>query len=143
DGHVRDVTRLGIYTVNTERVASVDDASLVRARELGETAVSARFERIFATANFIVLKPNPNFKATPVPVDNLIDTHVVAKLNDLKIRPSDLADDAVFLRRVYLDLIGVQPTADEVLAFLNDKAPNKRATVIDALFRRPEFIDQW
>jgi hypothetical protein len=143
DGHVRDVTRLGIYTVNTERVAAVDDAGLVSARELGETAVSARFERIFATANFIVLKPNPNFKPTPVPEDNLIDTHVIRKLNDLKIRPSDLADDVVFLRRVYLDLIGVQPAADEVLAFLNDKAPDKRARVIEALFRRPEFVDQW
>ncbi|HTU18952.1 MAG TPA: DUF1549 and DUF1553 domain-containing protein [Gemmataceae bacterium] len=143
DGHVRDVTRLGIYTVNTERVAAVDDAGLVNARELGETAVSARFERIFATANFIVLKTNPNFKPTPIPQDNLIDTHVVRKLNDLKIRPSDLADDAVFLRRVYVDLIGVQPTADEVLTFLNDKAPDKRAKAIDALFRRPEFVDQW
>jgi hypothetical protein len=143
DGHVRDVTRLGIYTVNTERVAGVDDAGLVSVRELGETAVSARFERIFATANFIVLKPNPSFLPTPVPQDNLIDTHVIRKLNDLKIRPSDLADDTVFLRRVYVDLIGVQPTADEVLAFLNDKASDKRIKVIDALFRRPEFVDQW
>ena len=143
DGRIRDVTRLGIYTVNTERVAAVDDAGLVSARELGETAVSARFERIFATANFIVLKPNPNFKPTPVPQDNLIDKYVVRKLNDLKIRPSDLADDAVFLRRVYLDLIGIQPTADEVLVFLNNKDTDKRIKIIDALFRRPEFVDQW
>ncbi|MGH7170025.1 MAG: DUF1549 domain-containing protein, partial [Gemmataceae bacterium] len=143
DGHVRDVTRLGIYTVNTERVAAVDDAGLVSARDLGETAVSARFERIFATANFIVLKPNPNFKPMPVPEDNLIDTHVIRKLNDLKIRPSDLAGDVVFLRRVYLDLIGVQPSADEVLDFLNNKDPDKRIKSIGALFRRPEFVDQW
>jgi hypothetical protein len=143
DGSVRDVTRLGIYTVNTERVAGVEDAGLVTARELGETAVSARFERIFATANFIVLKPNPHFQPTPVPEDNLIDKFVVRKLNDLKIRPSEQADDATLLRRVYLDLIGVQPTADEVHAFLNDKAPDKRVKTIDALFRRPEFVDQW
>jgi hypothetical protein len=143
DGRVRDVTRLGIYTVNTERVAAVDDVGLVSARELGETAVSARFERVFATANFIVLKPNPNFKPTPVPEDNLIDKYVIRKLNDLKIRPSDVADDATFLRRVYVDLIGVQPTADEVLAFLNNKDLDKRTKTIDALFRRPEYVDQW
>jgi hypothetical protein len=143
DGSVRDVTRLGIYTVNTERIAGVDDSGLVTGRELGETAVSARFERIFATANFIVLKPNPNFKPTLVPEDNLIDKFVVRKLNDMKIRPSEQADDATFLRRVYLDLIGVQPTADEVLAFQSDKSPDKRVKLIDTLFRRPEFVDQW
>lgn len=143
DGTVRDVTPLGIYTVNTERVADADDAGLVTAREQGETAVSARFERLFATADFIVLKPNPAFKPTPVPEDNLIDKHVVRKLNDLGIRPSDLADDATFLRRVHLDLIGLQPTADEVGAFLKNKDPKKRVKVIDALFRRPEFVDQW
>jgi len=143
DGNIRDVTRLGIYTVNTERVAGVDDVGLVTARELGETAVSARFERIFATANFIVLKPNPNFKPAPIPEDNLIDKFVLRKLNDLRIRPSELADDATFLRRLHVDLIGVQPTADEVLAFVNDKAADKRAKLVDALFRRPEFVDQW
>jgi hypothetical protein len=143
DGSVRDVTRLGIYTVNTERVAGVDDVGLVSAHELGETGVSARFERIFATANFIVLKPNPAFKPTPVPEDNLIDKFVLRKLNDLNIRPSEPADDAVFLRRIHVDLIGVQPTADEVHAFLNDKAPDKRTKIVDALFRRPEYVDQW
>jgi hypothetical protein len=143
DGGVRDVTRLGIYTVNTERVACADDTGLVTAREPGETAVSARFERIFATANFIVLKPNPGFRPAPVPEDNLIDKYVTRKLNALKIRPSEPADDATFLRRVSLDLIGVQPTADEVLAFLADKVPDKRVRAIDALIRRPEFVDQW
>ncbi len=143
DGSVRDVTRLGIYTVNTERVASVEEAGLVTARELGETAVSARFERVFATANFIVLKPNPSFQPAPPPEDNLIDKFVARKLNDLRLQPSELADDVTFLRRVHLDLIGVQPTADEVLAFLSDKGSDKRTKVIDVLFRRPEFVDQW
>jgi hypothetical protein len=143
DGSVRDVTRLGIYTVNTERVAQADDVGLVTARELGETAVSARFERIFATADFIVLQPDPGFRPTPVPEDNLVDKFVVRKLNDLNIRPSGPADDATFLRRVCVDLIGVQPTADEVLAFLGNKDPDKRTKVVEALFRRPEFVDRW
>jgi hypothetical protein len=143
DGTVRDVTPLGIYTANTEHVAGVDDQGLVTARELGETAVSARFERIFAAADFVVLKPDAKFKPTPVPADSLIDTFVIRKLNALNVRPSEPADDASFLRRVYLDLIGVQSTGDEVLAFLKDKDPTKRTKVIDALFRRPEFVDQW
>lgn len=143
DGSERDVTRLGIYTANTERVAGVDDEGLVTTRELGETAIVARFERIFATANFIVLDPKPGFEPTPVPEGNLIDRHVVAKLNSLRIKPSGLADDARFLRRVYLDLIGLQPKPDELQAFLDDKDSNKRSKIVDALFRRPEFVDRW
>ena len=143
DGSIRDVTRLAVYTVNTQRVAQVTDEGLVSPTALGETAVSARFERIFATANFIVLQPNAEFKPTPVPTRNLIDKFVVQKLNDLKIKPSPLSDDATFLRRIYLDLIGIQPTPDEVRAFLADKAPDKRSRTIEALFKRTEFVDQW
>ena len=143
DGSDRDVTRLGIFTVNTERIATVADEGLVTASELGETAVVARFERIFATSNFIVLKPNSSFQPTPVPDGNLIDKFVVQKLNRLNIIPSAQADDATFLRRVYLDLIGIQPTPDEVRAFLKNQDTNKRVKVIDLLFERPEFVDQW
>jgi Protein of unknown function (DUF1553)/Protein of unknown function (DUF1549)/Bacterial Ig-like domain (group 2) len=143
DGSVRDVTRLGIYTINTESVAETTEDGLVTARRLGETAVVARFERIFATANYIVLHHNADFKPTPVPTDNVVDQHVIRKLNDLNIQPSALADDATFLRRVYIDLIGLQPKPDEVLAFLKDPDPRKREKVVEALFRRPEFVDQW
>jgi hypothetical protein len=142
DGSTRDVTRLGIFTANTERVARVDDAGLVHASELGETAIVARFERIFATANFIVLNPNPEFQPTPVP-GNLIDRFVSEKLNELNIKPSDQVDDAGFLRRTYLDLIGVQPKPEEVLAFLKDPSPDKRSRAFDALVQRPEFVDWW
>ena len=78
-----------------------------------------------------------------MPQDNLIDRHVVEKLNRLKIAPSPLAGDEEFLRRVYLDLIGVQPKPDEVRAFLADKDPKKRDKLVDALFERPEFVDHW
>ncbi|QDU98202.1 DUF1549 domain-containing protein [Lignipirellula cremea] len=143
DGSERDVSRLAVYTVNREDIATVDEEGLVVATTLGETAVSARFERIFATSNFIMLDPNPDFQPTPVPGGNLIDRLVVEKLNSLNIRPSERASDEVFLRRVQLDLIGVQPTPAEVRAFVADQGPNKREQLVDALFARPEFVDQW
>lgn len=143
DGTERDVTRLGIYTANTERIASVDEEGLVSTHELGETAIVARFERIFATANFIVLEPRAGFEPTPVPSENLIDRHVVAKLNDLKIKPSDVTDDAHFLRRVYIDLIGLQPKPEELQTFVADPSPDKRAKAIEQLFGRPEYVDRW
>ncbi|MBC8289214.1 MAG: DUF1549 domain-containing protein, partial [Planctomycetes bacterium] len=142
DGSVRDVTRLGIFEANTQTVAGVDDEGLVTSLELGETAIVARFERVFATANIIVLNPNPDFQPTPLP-ENLVDRHILQKLNELKIKPSGLIDDAGYLRRVSLDLIGLQPTPEEVLAFLNDKDPQKRAKIVETLMKRPEFTDWW
>lgn len=143
DGTTRDVTKLSIFTVNTEGVADVTDTGLVTAGELGESAVVARFERKFAASRLIVLKRQTQFQPTPVPTDNFIDKHVIAKLNDMKVTPSELAGDEEFLRRVSLDLIGLQPTADEVRLFVADADPGKRLKVIDALFARPEFVDHW
>ena len=143
DGSVRDVTRLGIYTINTEGVAEVTESGLVTAREFGESAVVARFERKFAASRLIVLKRNPDFQPTPLPTEQFIDRHVIAKLNDLKVVPSERSGDEEFLRRVHFDLIGLQPTADEVRKFIADANPAKRTAVIDALFSRPEFVDHW
>lgn len=143
DGSTRDVTPMGLFTVNTEGVAEVTDAGVATSLEFGETAVVARYERKFAAARLIVLKPNPDFQPTPVPTDHLIDQHVIAKLNDLKVKPSVLAGDEEFLRRIHLDLIGLQPTPEEVRKFVADPNPAKRNAEIDALFSRPEFVDHW
>lgn len=143
DGSTRDVTQMGIYTVNTEGVAEVTESGIVTSQEFGETAIVARFERKFAAARLIVLKRNPDFQPTPIPTDHFIDRHVIAKLNDLKVTPSGLSTDEEFLRRVFLDLIGIQPTAEEVRKFLAASEPDKRGIVIDALFSRPEFVDHW
>ena len=143
DGSTRDVTRLGIFTVNTEGVAEVTEGGEVTAREYGESAVVARYERKFAASRLIVLKQNPGFQPTPVPTDHFIDQHVITKLNDLKVTPSDVAGDEEFLRRVHLDLIGLQPTPDEIRKFVADTNPAKRSAEIDVLFARPEFVDHW
>lgn len=143
DGSIRDVTRLGIYTINTEGVAEVTDSGMVTAHEFGESAIVARFERKFAASRLIVLKRNPDFQPTPVPTEHFIDRYVVTKLNDLKVSPSQLSGDEEFLRRIHLDLIGLQPTADEVRQFTADAKPAKRIAVVDTLFARQEFVDHW
>ena len=107
DGTTRDVTKLAIFNVNTDGVAEVTDVGHVTAQGLGESAVVARFERKFAAARLIVLNRKPDFKPTPVPTEQFIDQHVVAKLNDLKVTPSELSSDEEFLRRVSIDLIGL------------------------------------
>ncbi len=144
DGTTRDVTRLGMFAVNNDRFATVDEDGMVESIESGETAVVGRFERTFAATGVTVLAPAPiaNFTATPIP-ENLIDRPVIEKLNRLKIAPSGVCTDEEFLRRVYLDVIGMQPKPDEVRAFLKDTDPKKRDKVLDTLFDRPEFVDHW
>ena len=66
-----------------------------------------------------------------------------SKLQRLNIEPSGLSSDEHFLRRVYLDTVGLLPTAKEAEEFLASKAPDKRARLIDKLLDRPEFSEYW
>jgi len=72
-----------------------------------------------------------------------IDELVFAKWKELGIEPANRCSDPAFLRRAYLDVIGTLPTVKEAREFLNDKSPDKRKKLIDALLQRNEFADYW
>ena len=72
-----------------------------------------------------------------------IDEKVLADLDALGIQPASLCTDSVFVRRVYLDVIGTLPTPAEVKRFLEDGDPSKRPVLIDRLLERDEFADYW
>jgi hypothetical protein len=72
-----------------------------------------------------------------------IDELVFDKLKRLGIQPANLCSDGVFVRRVYLDVIGTLPTPQEASQFLMDRDPNKRRALIDRLLEREEFADYW
>jgi len=74
---------------------------------------------------------------------NPIDTYTLAAWRKRGIEPANLCSDSVFIRRVYLDVIGTLPEPDDVLAFVADTTPDKRARLIDALLQRDEFADYW
>ena len=76
-------------------------------------------------------------------MNNKIDELVLGKRKAMGLLPSDLCDDATFLRRVYLDLLGTLPTPDEVRTILADKDAARRKRVIDHLLDRPEYEDYW
>lgn len=143
NGTSRDVTRLGVFVANNTQFATVDDEGLVESGDPGETVIVGRFERKFASTGVIVLKNTSSFQPSVVPQDHLVDRHVLEKLNRLKIEPSAISGDEEFLRRVYLDLIGVQPKPEEIRAFAANADVNKRSQVIEALFDRSEFVDHW
>jgi hypothetical protein len=143
DNTWRDVTWLSKFDSNDAGITSVDATGLVRGLRNGETAIRVSFQGQVTVV--IVTAP---YERTVDPArlalrNNFIDDLVFAKLAVLRIEPSDLCSDSEFLRRTYLDAIGVLPTPAEVRAFLSDPRTDKRAKAIDALLDRPEFVDQW
>jgi hypothetical protein len=59
---------------------------------------------------------------------------------EAKVRPAPPADDAEYLRRVYLDLVGKIPTAAEARDFLDDPSPDKRTKLVEALLDSPAYL---
>jgi len=163
DGTTRDVTRAASVKSNVETVAAVGEGAehaptavrpgpaalsagqaLVGER-IGEAALQVRYEGKFVTVPITVLNPEQGFAWTNPPQYNFIDKHVDAKLERMKIEPSPLADDATFLRRVYLDLNGVPPTPSQAKTFLEDPETSrlKRQRLVEKLMKRKEFVDHW
>lgn len=88
----------------------------------------------------------PATAQTPIPMmgaNNKIDELVYAKLKEKGIPPSELCTDEIFIRRVYLDVIGTLPKASEAREFLDSKDLSKRKKLIDRLLERPEYADYW
>jgi hypothetical protein len=71
----------------------------------------------------------PDLKATAAKIDEFVN----AKLAKEKITPNKPASDEVFVRRVYLDVVGRIPTLHETTEFLKSSDPDKRAKLIDTL----------
>jgi hypothetical protein len=74
---------------------------------------------------------------------NFIDDLVLEKLQSLNLPPSPRCTDEEFIRRAFLDTIGVLPAAQEVRDFLKETTPDKRDALIEKLLKRPEFVDYW
>jgi hypothetical protein len=72
-----------------------------------------------------------------------IDQRIAERWAKEGIKPAALADDAEFLRRVYLDLAGRIPRTSEAREFLEDKAPDKRARLIEKLLAGPGYVSHF
>src|SRR5262249_15754764 len=77
------------------------------------------------------------------PVVRKIDRHLDAFWDANKITPAPRADDAEYLRRLSLDLVGRIPTASEARAFIESKDPDKRNKKIDELLSRPGYLNHF
>ena len=74
---------------------------------------------------------------------NPIDTFILAQQDTLGLVAMPRTDKATLLRRVYLDLIGLPPSADELLAFLNNDSPTAYEDVVDRLLASPQHGERW
>lgn len=145
DGQIEDVTHWAKYTATNESVAQVSEDGVISMIGYGEGAVTAWYASKIVIARITAPYPNevePDV-FTKAPRRNFIDDLVLEQLQSLNLPPSEQASDSEFIRRVYLDTIGVLPTAEEVRAFLANPDSEKRDRLIDDLLARPEFVDYW
>lgn len=143
DGTDRDVTRLAVYISNNETSARNDDAGRVTAAARGEALIMARFDAFTTGTQVIVLPSDAPVDCDPGPAVNFIDTCINAKLRKLRITPAPLCSDEEFLRRAYLDVVGVLPDPGEYEQFMTSPQADKRARLIDELLGRKEFSELW
>jgi mono/diheme cytochrome c family protein len=76
-------------------------------------------------------------------VRNPIDAFIAFDHEKHGLRPMPQADKRVLLRRVYLDLIGLPPTREEMKDFLADNSPDAYEKVVDTLLARPQYGERW
>lgn len=144
DGSSRDVTGTTVFLSNNDNSAKITESGLVTAGARGEAFVMARFNTFTVGSQVIVIPKGAAYQwPATIAEKNYIDTFVDAKLKKLRIIPSDVCTDEVYLRRAYIDVIGMLPTAEEHDRFVGDADPQKREKLIDELLGRKEFVDMW
>ncbi len=84
----------------------------------------------------------PTTKATGWAI-NEIDQFVLSKLEQHQIRPAPAASRRTLVRRLYLDLIGLPPSPDELRQFLDDESPDAYSKLVDRLLDDERYGERW
>ncbi|MFN3997061.1 DUF1549 domain-containing protein [Algoriphagus sp.] len=86
----------------------------------------------------------PDLPTAKAGLENPIDRWVDQYFEQNQLSWSKAVDDRTFLRRVYLDVIGLLPSPEELAAFEKDQNPDKREILIEALLnRKDDFAQHW
>ena len=144
DGLVRDVSAWADWKSLEPRVATVEPGGLMSIHETGYADIVARFGSLVTSVRVMLpgaVLPGQDYGA--LVSNSFIDSIVLDPLTTLNIAPSELTDDAAYLRRVTLDLVGRLPDPTEVRRFLKDESPDKRAKVVADLFKDADFTRFW
>lgn len=147
NGSIEDVTRRAQYESNETEIATVEPGGLVNVgQHSGEAGIMIRYQGL-VTVFRATVPLGVKIPAYQFPVNNYIDTHILKKYQLLGLMPSELSSDAVFIRRVFIDVIGTLPRPEEVTQFVNNTDKDKRTKLVDQLLDRPEyaytFANKW
>ena len=143
DGTHRDITHLAVFESSDNEVANISASGLVAGFRRGEAAVLVRYLHHIESTLLTFTRDVDGFQWPNLPQRNYVDRHIDDKLQQLQFAPAPSSDDATFIRRVHLDVIGTLPTIKETTAFVNDPATDKRAKLIEHLLNRPEHAQFW
>jgi len=143
DGTDRDVTSLALFLSNNDNSAGVSPEGVIKAANRGEAFIMARFSTFTVGSHFVVLPKGLMWEDKPLAVRNYVDEFVNQKLKQLRMDPSGRCSDEEFIRRVYVDLVGLLPSEEEYVAFMASAEPDKRDKLIDELIGRKEFTEIW
>jgi len=146
DGSTRDVTHLAGFSSNDKEIAVVEESGLVHVGTLsGEGLIVVRYMGEVSRARITVPTDRQFSDAVydELQRNNFIDGLAYARFQKLGLLPSGLCSDSEFMRRAFIDVIGLLPEPGEARRFLADDSPNKRAELINRLLENSAYADTW
>ena len=81
--------------------------------------------------------------ASPHAPRSAIDSFILARLETANLQPAPQADRLTLVRRVYIQLIGLPPTPQQVVSFVEDARPDAYPRLVDQLLGSPHFGERW
>lgn len=90
-----------------------------------------------------VSRPVAKLPAGNSPAQTSLDLLIAEQLASKQLTFSPAADKRTLVRRVYFDLLGLPPTADEVDSFVDNPAPDAYESLVDRLLASPHYGERW
>jgi len=147
NGETRDVTTEAVVSSGNGEVAETVNGypALVKVIRRGEAPILVRYEGAYAATTVTAMGDRSGFEWSDPPKFNQIDSLVSEKWLRMKTLPSEICTDIDFVRRIYLDLIGLPPSTEQVKSFLSDVRHSqvKRDALVDSLIGSHEFVELW
>ena len=145
DGRKEDVTRWAKYDSGNEGVATVDNYGHVTMHSFGEAPVTVWYQSHVTFSRLRIPFPykleETVFKKAPR--HNYIDDDILHHLAGSAHSAFAPGERCGIHPPGYLDAAGILPSPAEVEQFVKDPSPDKRDRLIDAIMKRPEFVDYW
>ncbi|MEY3173867.1 MAG: hypothetical protein RLZZ436_1781 [Planctomycetota bacterium] len=143
DGTRRSINELAVFESSSPDVTVTPggEVQFPESRSARQTSITVRYLHQQSAVMAACVPAQPDFRFTAPEPANVLDEKVFHRLRQLQINPAPLCSDAVFVRRLYLDVTGRLPTAEQARSFIQSSAPDKRSRLIDELLDSPGYVD--